>query len=196
MSVLACTKREAPLTDPDPRSSQRPSDIGTTAKDDSPVVDAELERICVHSYEVLIVATGMASAGVRRDFVASCVAGAQTKREALGELAWAERVGCILAGETADDLGRCDGREPPSAREPAVSPGRGVAYAAVCEHIITTMEEEFGAALIPAGERPKFLETCAEQLEQEAKDNPQESERQARCMLEATSFSDFERCAN
>lgn len=176
--VSGCRKRGEVRAEP-------PSDTAADA-------DGELDQICAHDYEVLIAATGVSSPGVRDEFMTSCLSGAEAKRESMAEAAWDERVSCVLAAETSADLGRCDGREPLPPPEPLAD--TGLETETVCRHLFELLELQFGGQLIPPEEMPEQLESCAAMLAEERAEDPAKFEREARCLMSATSVDEADAC--
>jgi hypothetical protein len=175
-----------------PRSTHEP-DLDRERSLASARFNEELVRVCEHGYEVLIVQSEVGSPGVRRDFMAACVAGTQRKRKQIGEAAWALRSACVLAGETPADLRQCMRREPSSDRGALTAADTALAVE-TCDHIFSILEAEFGGEVIPAAEQPNFLHDCVEQFEQTCSDDPLEFQREARCLLGVTSLQEIDGC--
>jgi hypothetical protein len=155
----------------------------------------ELVRVCEHGYEILIVQRDVGSPGVRRDFMTSCVAGTERKRQQIGEAAWTRRSACVLAGETPAQLRQCMRKAPSRSPErDRVTEADSALAAQTCDHIFSILEAAFGDAVIPAAEQPNFLDDCVEQFEQDCSDDPLAFEREAHCLLGVSSLEEIDGC--
>lgn len=172
-------------------SCSRSSGASIEDPSEDPAPASEHERLCAHDYEILIVPTGAGSPGVRETFMASCEANAASKREAMGEAAWTARVECMLASDTAEALGRCDGREP---RAPEQVSAPEVSLAEVCDQVLRIMIAEVGPGVIDERELPEFRKHCMKEFEQDYAADPVGFARQARCIMESNDLGELSLC--
>lgn len=155
---------------------------------------AEIEELCEHSYELLIVAVGADSPGVRDDFMGACRDNSQARREELGEQAWAERSACLRAAEDRAALGRCDGHEPIEADRTPVDADGDLARR-FCRHIVDVMSNDPDmAALLGPDQGAELFDDCLEAAQEQLGDDPERFEREARCILGVSSIEEFDRC--
>jgi hypothetical protein len=165
-----------------------------------PQVDARMQSVCEHSYEVLASESpAMRSPEVERDFIARCVAGNQTKRAELGEAQWAARAACIELAKTGDELGSCDGRTPRAEPNPSVESfaiGDEASVRALCQRVFDVLLKENPdmAQVFGPTQMEPLLEQCAADVERSRAENPEKFDREARCIMAAQSVADFEKC--
>lgn len=152
----------------------------------------KFERVCAHSYEILIAPSGVGSPAVRGDFMMNCIVGAQRSLAQIGEVEWDQRTRCMLASQTPATLAHCSGRELPVREAP--SEIEGVQASEVCDHLLSIMDKEFGGGLIPTAELPQFTQTCIEEFDQARGKDPIKFDRQVRCMLGVSTLDELERC--
>ena len=154
---------------------------------------SEVEQLCAHSYELLIVPTGTGSPAVREDFLASCALNSEQRRAELGDAVWSERSACLLAAHDSDELGLCDGRQPRARPEPSEVSASDLV--AVCDHLVGLMTKELGPSVgVGAEEFDKFRDKCVEDAAEERRKDPVDFDRVAGCILRAQTIEAMSAC--